>query len=601
MSYLQFQISNIEMSFKQLLKRFLIWRMKHIKDKNFMLILAVIVGVAVGLAAVIMKNSVHFVRDMVVYIIDEYSLSYLFIVLPAFGVLLTVLYVKFGVKKKLGHGIPMVLFNISRNQGKIERHNMWSRIIGSTLTVGFGGSVGLEGPIVATGAAIGSNIGKLFHLSYRQVILLIGCACTGAIAAIFKAPIAAIIFTLEVVMLDLTMASLLPLLIASLSAALTSYLFLGQNFLYIVEKTDAFVLKDVPFYIVFGLLCGLISVYFSKLYLWINKVFQKWKSVWTKFIVGSMILGILVFLFPSLYGEGYESVNLALKGDVSYLFENTLYAGWNSWLGIIFILSLIILLKIFATGATFNAGGVGGIFAPALFIGANLGLFFAKIANSLGFDVSETNFALVGMTGLMAGIIHAPLTAIFLIAEITGGYNLFFPLMIVSAIAYFTVRIFMPNSVYTTLLAKRGELLTHNADRNMLSMLRMENLIEKNFRALSEDSNLGDLVEVIKHSTRNVFVVIDKENNFKGLVFLDHVRHMIFNPELYNNVFIRDLMYMPKNIVDMNMNVKEVAAIFEKSDEYNLPVVENGKYVGFVSRAKVFSKYRQMLKQFSSD
>jgi CIC family chloride channel protein len=575
--------------------------MKHIKDKNFMLILSIIVGIAVGLAAVIMKNTVHFIRHCVVFVIDEYSLSYLFIILPVIGILLTVLFVKFVVRKKLGHGIPMVLFNMSRNQGKIESHNMWSRIIGSSLTVGFGGSVGLEGPIVATGAAIGSNIGRLFHLSYRQVILLIGCACTGAIAAIFKAPVAAIIFTLEVLMLDLTLASLLPLLLASLSAALTSYLFLGQNFLYFVEQIDAFDLHDVPFYILFGVLCGLFSAYFSKLYLWINKAFHKWKSMWTRFVVGSLILGVLIFLFPSLYGEGYEAVNMALKGDVSYLFENTFYAGWNSWIGVIILLSMIILLKIFATGATFNAGGVGGIFAPALFLGANVGLLFSRLVRSFGFDISERNFVLVGMAGLMAGIIHAPLTAIFLIAETTGGYKLFVPLMIVSAIAYFTVRLFMPNSVYTALLAKRGELLTHNADRNMLSMLRMENLIEKNFRALSEDSNLGDLVEVIKHSTRNVFVVIDKENNFKGLVFLDHVRHMIFNPELYNNVFIRDLMYMPKNIVDMNMNVKEVAAIFEKSDEYNLPVVENGKYVGFVSRAKVFSKYRQMLKQFSSD
>ncbi len=589
------------MSRKLSLKRFLIWRMKNIKDRNFMLVLAVFVGVAVGLAAVIMKNAVHFVRHCVVYVIDEYSLSYLFIILPAIGILLTVLFMKFVVRKKPGHGIPMVLFNISRNQGKIESHNMWSRIVGSSLTVGFGGSVGLEGPIVATGAAIGSNIGRFFHLSYRQVILLIGCACTGAIAAIFKAPIAAIVFTLEVVMLDLTMASLMPLLLASVSAALTSYMFLGQNYLYFVEKTDAFALHDVPFYIVFGILCGLLSVYFSKLYLWINKAFKKWKSQWTRFAVGSLMLGVLIFLFPSLYGEGYEAVNMALKGDISYLYENAIYAGWDSWLGVIVILSLILLFKIFATGATFNAGGVGGIFAPALFLGANVGLLFSRFVGSLGFDISERNFALVGMTGLIAGIIHAPLTAIFLIAETTAGYSLFVPLMLVSAIAYFTVRVFMHNSVYTTLLAQRGDLLTHNADRNMLSMLRMENLIEKNFCTLKEDSKLGDLVSVIKTSNRNVFVVVDDENNLKGVVFLDHVRHMIFEREMYDNIFIKDLMYMPKNLIEIDMSVKQVAEKFERSSDYNLPVVDNGKYVGFVSRAKVFSKYRQMLKQFSSD
>ncbi|MDD2385457.1 MAG: chloride channel protein [Bacteroidales bacterium] len=589
------------MDFKRIMKIFLIWRIKHVSDKNFMLILAVIVGIAVGLAAVLMKNAVHLVREVAVTIIDRYSFSYLYIIFPALGILLTVLFVKYIVKKKLGHGIPMVLYNISRNQGEIESHNMWSRIVGSSLTVGFGGSVGLEGPIVATGAAIGSNIGRMFNLSYRQVILLIGCACTGAIAAIFKAPVAAIIFTLEVIMLDLTMSSLLTLLMASMSAALTSYLFMGQNCLYFVEKTDLFVLSDVPFYILFGVLCGLLSVYFSKLYLWINEFFKNWKSKWAKFVVCVVVLGGLVFLFPSLYGEGYESVNMALQGDISYLFENTIYAGWDSWLGIIVILSLIILLKIFATGVTFNAGGVGGIFAPALFLGANIGLFFSKIFNSIGFQISEENFALVGMAGLLAGIIHAPLTAIFLIAEITEGYSLFVPLMIVSAIAYFTVKIFMPNSVYTIMLAKRGNLLTHNADSNMLSMLRMENLIEKNFHTLNEDSNLRTLVEVIKHSNRNVYVVVDEQNNLKGLVFLDHVRHMIFNPEFYDNVFVRDLMYMPRSIVELDMSVREVAEIFEKSEDYNLPVVDNGKYIGFVSRAKVFSKYRQMLKQFSSD
>ncbi|PLX08775.1 MAG: chloride channel protein [Marinilabiliales bacterium] len=589
------------MYFKELLKRFLIWRVKHIKDRNFILVLSVFVGIAVGLAAVIMKNAVHFIRHCVVYVIDEYSLSYLFIVLPAFGILMTVLFMKYVVRKEPGHGIPMVLFNISKNQGKIERHNMWSRIVGSSFTVGFGGSVGLEGTIVATGAAIGSNVGQLFHLSYRQIILLIGCACTGAIAAIFKAPIAAIIFTLEVIMLDLTLSSLLPLLLASLSAALTSYLFLGQNFLYLAENIDPFVLKDVPFYLIFGVLCGLLSVYFSKLYMWINKVFHKWKSVWGRFILGSLILGGLIFLFPSLYGEGYEAVNMAIEGDTSFLFENSFYAGWNSWLGIAIILGLLVLLKIFATGATFNAGGVGGIFAPALFLGANLGLIFTHISNSLGFNISKTNFALVGMTGLIAGIIHAPLTAIFLIAEITGGYSLFVPLMIVSAIAFFTVRVFMPNSVYTIFLAKRGELLTHNADKNMLSMLKIEHLIEKNFKALKEEDTLRDLVEVIKHSHRNVFVVIDEENNFKGLVYLDHVRHMIFNSELYDEVFIKDLMYMPKHIVSAEMGVKEIAEIFEKSNDFNLPVVDNGKYIGFVSRARVFTKYRQMLKKFSSD
>jgi len=566
-----------------------------------MLILAIIVGVSVGLAAVIMKNAVHFVRELVVYLIDRYSFSYIYIVFPAIGIFLTVLFINLVIKKKLGHGIPMVLYNMSKNEGKIEKHNIFSRIVASSLTVGFGGSVGLEGPIVATGAAIGSNIGQLFRLNYRQIILLIGCACTGAIAAIFKAPIAAIVFAIEVIMLDLTMASLMPLLLASVSAALTSYLFLGQNFLYFVEKTDPFILRDVPFYILLGILSGLLSVYFSKLYLWQAKLYDKLKSKRKKFIIGAFILGVLIFLFPSLYGEGYEAVNLALKGDTSFLFTDTMYSHWNSLFGVIFILGLILLLKSFATGATFGAGGVGGIFAPALFLGANLGVFFAKISNSMGIKISATNFALVGMAGLIAGIIHAPLTSIFLIAEITGGYNLFVPLMIVAAISYFTVKLFMPNSVYTILLAKRGELLTHNADNNMLTLMKTESLIEKNFLTISENATLGDLTKVISKSSRTIYVVVDKNDTLKGLVWLDHVKHLMFRTELYDKTFVKDLMYIPDPIITTRMSVREIAQIFETTDHYNLPVVENGKYIGFVSRAKVFSNYRQLLKKFSND
>ncbi len=589
------------MNLKSITRSLLIWRCKKIKDRNFMLILAIIVGVSVGLAAVIMKNAVHFVRELVVYLIDRYSFSYIYIVFPAIGIFLTVLFINLVIKKKLGHGIPMVLYNMSKNEGKIEKHNIFSRIVASSLTVGFGGSVGLEGPIVATGAAIGSNIGQLFRLNYRQIILLIGCACTGAIAAIFKAPIAAIVFAIEVIMLDLTMASLMPLLLASVSAALTSYLFLGQNFLYFVEKTDPFILRDVPFYILLGILSGLLSVYFSKLYLWQAKLYDKLKSKRKKFIIGAFILGVLIFLFPSLYGEGYEAVNLALKGDTSFLFTDTMYSHWNSLFGVIFILGLILLLKSFATGATFGAGGVGGIFAPALFLGANLGVFFAKISNSMGIKISATNFALVGMAGLIAGIIHAPLTSIFLIAEITGGYNLFVPLMIVAAISYFTVKLFMPNSVYTILLAKRGELLTHNADNNMLTLMKTESLIEKNFLTISENATLGDLTKVISKSSRTIYVVVDKNDTLKGLVWLDHVKHLMFRTELYDKTFVKDLMYIPDPIITTRMSVREIAQIFETTDHYNLPVVENGKYIGFVSRAKVFSNYRQLLKKFSND
>jgi len=566
-----------------------------------MLILAVIVGIAVGLAAVVMKNGVHYVREVVVIIVEKYNFNYIYFIFPAIGILLTILFVDIFIKKKLGHGIPMVLYNMSRNGGKIEKHNMFSRIVASSLTVGFGGSVGLEGPIVATGAAIGSNIGQAFRLSYKQIILLIGCASTGAIAAVFKAPIAAIIFSIEVIMIDLTMASMLPLLIASISAALTSYLFLGQNYIYVLAKTDAFALHDVPFYIVLGVLAGLLSVYFSKLYLWQAKAFDRISSKRIKLILGSIILGGIIFLLPSLYGEGYEAVNLAIQGDLSYIFDGTFYSGWNSFLGVTIILSLIILLKAIATGATFGAGGVGGIFAPSLFLGANLGVWFVHISQSLGFKVSSVNFALAGMAGLMAGINHAPLTAIFLIAELTGGYNLFVPLMIVSALSFFTVKLFMPNSVYTIQLAKSGQLLTHNADSNMLTLLKTESLIEKNFLTISETATLGELTRVISKSSRTIYVVVDKKNHLKGLVWLDHVKHLMFKTDLYQTTFVKDLMYIPDPIISTDMSVKEIAEIFEKTDHYNLPVVDNGKYVGFVSRAQVFSSYRKLLKDFSND
>lgn len=564
-----------------------------------MLILAVIVGIAVGIAAVIIKNSVYLIQNLLVNVV---SINYLFFVYPAIGILLAVLFVKYIIRKKLGHGVPMVLHSISKRNGKIEKHNIFSRIVTSSLTVGFGGSVGLEGPIVATGAAIGSNMGRSLRLNYKQVILLIGCACTGAVAAIFNAPIAAIIFTLEVIMLNLTMSSILPLLLASISASLTSYLFMGQNVVYFVEKIEPFLLKDVPFYILLGIIAGLISVYFSKVYLKLSSYFNKINNTWKRFIIGSLILGILIFVFPSLYGEGYEVINAALHGDSSYLFTNTFYSATQNILTIALLFVLIMLFKAFATGATFGAGGVGGIFAPSLFIGANLGLFFSLIFSHYGYDLSASNFALVGMAGVMAAVIHAPLTAIFMIAEITSGYELFVPLMIVSALAYFTAKVFMPNSVYTLLLAKRGELLTHHADKNMLTLLKIDDLIETNFISVNKDNSLGDLVKAIEKSSRNIYPVLDDNNNLEGIVSLDHIRHIIFRQELYDKTFVSDLMFTPSHIIDINkINPEQVAEVFEDSSNYNLPIVDDGKYLGFISRARLFSNYRKTLKKMSEE
>jgi chloride channel protein, CIC family len=587
------------MNLNNKIDRFLKWRIKKISDKHFMLILAVVVGIAVGIAAVIIKNSVYLIQKLLVNVV---AINYLYFVYPAIGILIVVLFTRYIIRKQLGHGVPMVLHSISKKNGKIDKHNIFSRIIGSSITVGFGGSVGLEGPIVATGAAIGSNLGKILHLNYKQIILLIGCACTGALAAIFNAPIAAIIFTLEVIMLNLTMSSILPLLLASISASLTSYLFMGQNVVYFVEKTEPFLIQHVPYYIILGILAGLLAVYFSKIYLKLSTLFKKIDVWWKKFIAGVLSLGIFLFIFPSLYGEGYEVINACLHGESDFLFENTFYAATENIYTISFLFIMIMLFKAFATGATFGAGGVGGIFAPSLFLGANLGLFFTKVFNNYGFDLPVSNFALVAMAGVMAAVIHAPLTAIFMIAEITSGYELFVPLMIVSALAYFTAKVFMPNSVYTLLLAKRGELLTHHADKNMLTLMKLEELVETNFTTVKASDSLGALVKIISKSSRNMYPVVDDKNVLTGLVSLDHIRHIIFKRDLYETSFVRDLMYFPSEIIDIDKNSpEEVAEKFEQSSYYNLPAVKDGKYIGFISRARLFSSYRELLKDLSEN
>lgn len=582
-------------------KKILIWRLKNIKDKNFLLILSVFVGIIVGFAALLLKLSVNLVRELLLYFVNNYSLNYFYIIFPAIGILLTIIFVNYIIKKKLGHGIPMVLLSISRKDGKIPFHNVFSRIVSSSLTIGFGGSLGLEGPIVATGAAIGSNIGRFFHLNYRQIVLLICCASTAAISAMFKAPITAIVFALEVIMLDLTITSLLPLIFSSASSALISFLFSGQNYIYYIDKLQDFNINNVAFYIILGLISGLFSVLFSKSYLSINNLFDKIQSKWIKYTIGSLSLGAIIIWFPSLYGEGYESVNMAIQGDTTFVFENTLYSEYNVPILLIIFLFLILIFKIFAICATFIGGGVGGLFAPSLFMGSILGLLFATICNFLDINLPISNFALAGMAGVMSGIMHAPFTSIFLIAEITGGYSLFVPLMIVSAISFLTTRIFMSNSIETLRLAQKDELLTHNADSNALSMMKIEPLLEKNFLIIYENSSLRDLTKIIIKSARNIYVVINKDNDFKGIIWLDNIKEIIFNQELYDKMTVNDLMYTPDPIIEVGMNIKEIAKMFEQTDHYNIPVLQNGKYVGFISRAKLFTQYRNLLKKISSD
>ncbi|HAF28525.1 MAG TPA: chloride channel protein [Bacteroidales bacterium] len=586
-----------------LIKRFLIWRVRKIDDKKFMMFLSVIIGVIVGFSAVIIKNSVHFIQKMLTSDFGQQYHNYMYFAYPAIGILLVFIFTKYMIKKPVGHGIPTTLYAISKNNGKIKPHNMFSSIITSALTVGFGGSVGLEGPTVATGAAWGSNIGRFFHLSYRQVLLLLACAGAGAMSAIFKAPIAAIVFILEVIMLDLTISSLLPLLFASVTAAITSYLFLGMNVLYPIEITERFNINFIPYYILLGILTGLVSAYFTKMYKFIQEWFDKQSNSLYKWILGASILGLLIFFFPSLYGEGYDAINGCLHGTSDHLFNNSIFYDLQNnmfWVFVIFL--LVIIFKAIATSVTFGAGGVGGIFAPTLFIGANTGLLFARVFSYFGLkELPFSNFALVGMVGLIAGVLHAPLTAIFLIAEITGGYSLIIPLMIGASISFATARLFDKYSVYTYQLARRGELFTHDKDKVVLSILKVTKLIETDFLTICPEATLGDLVKVIAKSKRNIFPVIDDENMLLGIVFINDIREIMFNREMYDSVHVNELMYMPTPIVSPEESMEDVAKKFKMSSNYNLPVLDNGKYIGFVSRANVFSAYRNLLKKFSED
>ena len=586
-----------------LIRRFLIWRVKKIDDKKFMIFLSIIVGIVAGFAAVIIKNSVHLIQDLLTNDFSSHYHNYMYFAYPAIGVLLVLVFTKFILHRNVGHGIPTTLYAISKNNGMIKRHNMFSSIITSAFTVGFGGSVGLEGPTVATGAAWGSNISKFFRLNYRQVLLLLACAGAGAMSAIFKAPIAAIVFVLEVIMLDLTLASLLPLLFASVSAVITSYLFLGMDVLYPIEITETFSINDIPYYIVLGILAGLVSTYFTRIYKVIQRWFDKQKNSFYKWAIGGAVLGILIFLFPSLYGEGYAAINGCLHGNNDHLFNNSLFYSLQDnmiWVFVIFI--FVILLKAVATSVTFGAGGVGGIFAPTLFIGANTGLLFATVLSYLGFEnVSNSNLALVGMGGLIAGVLHSPLTAIFLIAETTGGYGLIMPLMIGASIAFATTRLFEKYSVYTYQLARRGELFTHDKDKVVLSILKVTKLIETNFLTICADATLGDLVQVIAKSKRNIVPVINEEEKLLGIVFINDVREIMFNRELYDKVKVDELMFMPSPTVSPDESMEDVAKKFQTSNHYNLPVVDHEKYVGFVSRANVFSAYRDLLKKFSEE
>lgn len=568
-----------------------------------MLLLSLFIGLVSGLAAVLLKNIVHYTNDLITNGFDFARGNYLYLAFPLIGIGLTILFTKFIAREDIGHGVSKILYALSRKKGRLEAHNMYSSMVGSTLTIGFGGSMGLEAPIVLTGSSIGSFLGRRFHLDYKTIMLLVGAGATGAIAGIFKAPIAAVVFSLEVLMLDLTMVTLIPLLISAATAATVAYFFMGSGVLFSFDFVQQFKISHLVYYAGLGIFTGMVSIYFTKMNMFVEQKLGEIKQKWIKWLVGGVLLGLLIYIFPSLYGEGYEFMHQLINNKTDDLINETLFGPSHSLIWLSAILFFILIFKVIAMALTGGSGGVGGIFAPSLFMGAVSGVFYSKILEAFPFlhNVPEKSLALVGMAGVMAGVMHAPMTGIFLIAEFTGGYELFTPLIITSVISYLTIMLFEPHSIYTKRLAKRGELMTHHKDRNILHMMRVDKLIETNFKTVSRDANLGKLVQIISESERNVIAVVDEENNFYGVVFVNDIRNIIFKPELYETTMVVDLMFMPEPVVYSNENMESVAQKFQESGNFNLPVIDDGKYKGFVSRARVFSSYRRLLKEFSDE
>lgn len=583
-----------------LLGKFLIWKSRHIPQRQFILILSVFVGFITGLVAVTLKNVTHLIQDLVSSgYFTKYSNPYYF-VFPIIGIIITVL-IKRLINKPVGEGVPAVLHSISKLNGILRPHRMFGSIATSIFTVGFGGSVGLEGPSVSTGSAIGSNLGRLMHINFKSRIVLMSCASAAAIASIFNAPIAAIIFTIEIFSLDLTFGSLIPLLLASVSGAVTSMFIQGNDYLFHFKYISPFEIQDLPFYILLGVLCAFVSLYFNKVYLYFDSFFAKMKSQFSRVLFGGGLLGLLIFLIPPLYGEGYETINHLLNGDLNSVIENSfLYEYATSEYLILILLVGLVVFKVFATIFTLGAGGVGGVFAPSLFIGASFGYVFSKFINETNIiELSTANYTLVGMAGLMAGVLHAPLTAIFMIAEITGGYELFVPLMIVSAISFLVTRKFMPHSIYTLQLAKRGELITHNKDQAILTLLKIDSVIETDFSSVNSEMTLGELVTVVAKSKRNLFPVLNEDKVLVGILTLDNFRNIMFDQSLYEMTFVSDLMTNPPGFINKSENMSSVMQKFQATGAWNLPVVEKGVYIGFVSKSKLFSVYRRKLIEFS--
>tara|TARA_R110000744_G_scaffold38790_5_gene88631 strand:- start:194 stop:1978 length:1785 start_codon:yes stop_codon:yes gene_type:complete len=587
----------------KILRRIYKWRYKHISQKTFIYILSVAVGLLAGLAAVTLKNITYFIEASLEKGII-FSSNQLYFILPIVGLTLVYLYVKYIHKEKLKHAVSSILFSLSKNKGNIDIKQVYTQLIIAPLTVGFGGSVGLLGPAVATGAAISSNLGKLFHINSKTRSLLIACASAGAISSIFQSPIAAIIFAVEVFSLDLTMISMLPLLLASISGVLTSYFFMGNEVLFNFTITESFEVKDTLFYVLLGVGTAVASIYFTKMYFGIINLFKPLKSPKYRLLVGGLAIGIMLYMIPPLYGEGFVFINNLLIGDHIQALGKTPFDAYisNIWV-VIALLFGITIFKAVAMTTTLAAGGAGGIFIPTMVMGSALGNVAAKIINNsgLGFSVSESNFTLIGMAGLIAGVQHAPLTAIFLIAEITGGYTLFVPLMITASISYIITKNTIDYTIYTRELAESGDLLTHNKDHAVLTLMELDTVIETNFKIVNPEMTLGEMLhDSVAKSTRNIFPVVDTNHKFLGIILLDDIREFMFDTKLYATTKVDSFTHKaPDHIYYGKDSMQTVMQKFQDSGAWNLPVIKDGKYMGFVSKSKLLTAYRRELIKFT--
>ena len=583
------------------------WRVEHISEKMFMIILALIVGFFAAVAAFVL----HWIINQIVYLLtssfDRTGANWLYLVYPVVGIYLTSLFVRYIVKDNISHGITRILYAISSNKSRLKSHNCWSSVIASAITIGFGGSVGAEAPIVLTGSAIGSNLGKLFHMDRKMLMTLVGCGAAGAIAGIFKAPIAGLVFTLEVLMIDMTMSALLPILVSCVTATCFTYIFSGDAALFTFHLDSMWSVQRIPACVLLGITCGLVSLYFIRMMGACEDVFARFKDKpYVRLAIGGTVLSLLIFLFPALYGEGYSSINLLLNGrteaDWNQILDNSLFAGQGTML--IPFIALVLLTKVIATSATNGGGGCGGTFAPSLFIGCFAGFLFSRLwnINQIGVYVPEKNFALLGMAGVMSGVMHAPLTGVFLIAELTGGYTMFMPLMIVSVCAYLTIIVFEPHSIYGSRLARQGKLLTHHTDHAVLTLMNLDSVIERDYLSVTPDMELGQIVHKISRSHSTVLPVLDAAGMLLGEIDIMKIRNVVFRIELYHHFKAAQLMTEPKARLSDATPMADVMRAFDDTGANWLPVFDvDNRLMGYVSRQRIYTMYRKMVADMSED